>query len=116
MLKPGHRIGNYEIEATLGDGGKDLSGSAAGVYCANLTLAGKAGWRHPTVVELMTTVDRSRPEGQRVAAVFMNSGTPYWSGSPARVAPNSLAWLVGYRHGSSDYNTKVRAYRVRCVR
>ncbi len=96
------------------DSGKDLNRAQAKDYCAKLTLAGKAGWRLPTVLELQTTVDLSRPIKEKVAAVFANSAQWYWTGTPS--VGGGSAWHVYFNGGYGNDDGIGSTDRVRCVR
>ena len=96
---------------------------AAGAYCAALTLPGN-GWRLPSVKELQTIVDESRPSPAFDRDTFPDlpesaaPGPLFRSSSPSADCPD-CAWLM--RADGSVFDTGVDAMQaashyVRCVR
>jgi len=98
------------------DSGGTSNWADAKAYCQGLTLAGFSNWRLPTRTELLTITDFNKV-GPAVAAVFVpsTSSTYYWSASPLQ-GSSSVAWLVYFNNGYSDYDGVTYTYRVRCVR
>ena len=103
------------IDWQRGDADKNVVWQAAKDHCRSLELAGQRGWRLPTIAERVSTIDRTRPERQSIAAVFQNSASWFWSATPSH---GGSAWLVLFDFGDADdYDISVvRAIRVRCVR
>jgi hypothetical protein len=89
----------------------------ARAYCAGVSVGGTAGWRLPTMKELMTIVDFSRATAPLIDPIAF-PGTPsgvYWSRS-LWPGSSSLAWYVPFNSGytaSADFFNKEY---VRCVR
>jgi hypothetical protein len=91
--------------------------AAALAYCAALRTGGRADWRLPGVMELVSIVDTGTYNPSIDSTMF--PGTPavgfYWSSTPYAGDPGS-AWGVYFNNGYSDYNDMTAAYSVRCVR
>jgi hypothetical protein len=88
-----------------------MTWAAANTYCS-------AGFRLPTVKELLSIVDLTVTSGARIDPTAF-PGTPangFWTSSPVSVM-SSRAWIVGFSIGSTGYNpdTETPVY-VRCVR
>jgi hypothetical protein len=92
------------------------SWAEAKTYCAGVGASlGGAGWRVPTVKELLSIVDFS----QTSPAIDRNAfpSTPaegFWSSSPF-AGSSSAAWSVYFGGGASD-NVVSNTLSVRCVR
>jgi hypothetical protein len=103
--------------ARAGCGGKDnlsCTWAEAKAYCASLTLAGASDWGLPTLPELETIVDFTKPGPSIDRAAFPD--TP-----PDRVWASFLsgrdrAWLVDFIDGASYPDSRREGYLVRCVR
>ena len=86
-------------------------------YCANLDLNG-AGWRLPTVKELLTLDDISKENPSIDTSVNGFPGTingPFWSATPYAMAW-SYAWYVDFYNSQMYYDVVVTEKGVRCVR
>jgi hypothetical protein len=85
-------------------------------YCAGLNLTG-AGWRLPTVKELMTIVDYTAGSPIVDATAFPSTPTDnqYWS-STANSAPSGQFWTIWFNLGSTDHAAPTETRYVRCVR
>jgi hypothetical protein len=95
-----------------------VSQTAAISYCDAMTLAGRSDWRLPSVLELRSIVDETRPSPPSIDVTFFPDAPPtyFWSATP--VASSALAgWSVAFDHGyASDGGLATNAYHVRCVR
>jgi len=90
--------------------------AAAGAYCTALTLAGKTGWRVPSLVELLTLID----EHARLGPLIDRTAFPdtpseaFWTSSTFGSDPG-MAWQVYFSHGNGLYGLPSATFRVRCV-
>jgi hypothetical protein len=81
-------------------------------YCANLEIAGRKGWRLPTVEELASLVDTSNEfPALPTEHPFINvRSSSYWS-SNTYLSTTSRAWIVAMHNGYVSYNDKTdRSY------
>lgn len=84
--------------------------------CARLVLAGKTGWRVPTLTELLTLVDERTDSPMITRAAFPKTpGEAFWSSSTFANG-KELAWYVRFDSGAGLYGRLSEAFRVRCVR
>jgi hypothetical protein len=90
-------------------------------YCASLTLSGISGWRLPAVMELrtildLTVMDFTGGKAAIDAAAFPNTLSDcFWTSSPY-AGSASIAWVVDFFEGLSNYDAVGKNYGVRCVR
>jgi Protein of unknown function (DUF1566) len=97
----------------------NLNASQAAGYCATLNLGG-GGFRLPTVFELQTIVDESRPKPLIDDAAFpMTPSDIFWSSTPMVAQEGISNWYVNF--GITSYEiagTKAvtESHYVRCVR
>lgn len=100
-----------------GVSGDTYTWANAGIYCAELSLAGKSDWRLPTVVELNSIVDLSRASPSIDATAFPDTPSePFWS-STADAYNEGDAWFVAFGNGwVGNYKDVGDTSRVRCVR
>lgn len=102
--------------------------ASAGPYCASLTGPAGGGWRLPTVKELTTLLDYSRPSSPFIDSVAF-PGIPaqsslgvtnaFWSATPLvgmSVGLSSGAWLVYFDSAITQPNPLNVGGAVRCVR
>jgi hypothetical protein len=92
---------------------QDLQWVEASAYATNLRLGGHRDWRLPTIFEILSLVDPSRPLGDRIRSGFQNSAGWFWSSSPYR-GSRDLVLQVDFWSGDFCYFD--RSCRVRCVR
>jgi hypothetical protein len=91
----------------------------AGPHCATLTLGGFTDWRVPTVVELVSILDFTSPQGLDPHGFAGETGDLYWTSST--LPPHkefSVGWTVafGSRSESTFVVSPVDIFKVRCVR
>ncbi len=93
-----------------------LSFDAAQTYCAGLTLAGKAGWRAPSLPELLSLIDDHAVDSPRIDRVAFpdTPGDAFWTSSYFGGTPG-LSWQVYFDHGNGLYGLPSATFRVRCV-
>jgi len=91
----------------------------AAVNALNPKLCGFSDWRMPTVEELRTIVDYSRPYPAIVDTAYFPQTLPYyyWSASPYASDPDN-AWYLDFRLGDTIayVNDKGYGYAVRLMR
>jgi hypothetical protein len=89
---------------------------AAISHCSQLTLAGKPGWRLPSLVELLTLIDERAADSPMIDRVAFpdTPGEPFWSSTYFGGVPG-MAWQVYFDHGSGLYGLPNATFRVRCV-
>ncbi|TGK31678.1 DUF1566 domain-containing protein [Leptospira gomenensis] len=89
-------------------------------YCNALMLNGVAGWRLPSIKELLSTVNYNSTDYTLPNAYFPSPGNPIiqfmWSstGSAANTSRNN-AYALRY-NGEFSLRTKSTAFHIRCVR
>ncbi len=93
------------------DCGAELNWREARAYAAQLRLGGAAGWRLPTLFELLALAQSTA----NVRTLFRNSGAWYWSGSPCR-GDGARVWHVSLIHCHYHKYGVDGTGRVRCVR
>ncbi|HRC61600.1 MAG TPA: DUF1566 domain-containing protein [Dehalococcoidia bacterium] len=89
---------------------------AAHQAAESCALCGQAGWRLPTVTELLTLVDYSRADPAIDTSFFTEAGNWYWTSTPCAPSPSVSAWFVYFDNGYSfwrhqNYEGLVRAVR-----
>ncbi|MBW0434374.1 DUF1566 domain-containing protein [Leptospira yasudae] len=92
--------------------------SNALAYCNALNLNGITGWRLPSVKELVSLVDYSRPAPPFSNAVFFpNAGASYWTSTTHPSGTNKdQGYYVSFGVGTYDTIVKTTLLGVRCVR
>ena len=111
-----------------GQSGTDCSGGSAATYTWQLALqqaqtvnngsgfAGYSDWRVPNVKELVSITEKQCYDPAINLTVFPNTPSNlFWSSSPY-AGISSLAWIVGFSYGYSDYGLKNDYAVVRLVR
>lgn len=95
----------------------DTEKYVADVNALSTPLCGVAGWRMPTIDELLSIVHFGAAAPAIDTTYFPStSGNPYWAGTSSARAANS-AWTVNFSDGSSGgANKSDNGYRVRLVR
>lgn len=93
-----------------------LTFDAAQTYCAALSLGGKAGWRAPSLPELLTLIDERATEAPLIdrAAFPDTTSDAFWTSSYFGGA-QGLSWQVYFDHGNGLYGLPSATFRVRCV-
>jgi len=81
--------------------------------CHDLTLAGHADWRLPTVQELISIVDYER-RGPAIDPTFKAAAFYYWSATSFTLPFN--AWFVDFLGGNVFFDGKSLDFSVRAVR
>lgn len=92
---------NQSATGTYTNYGDNRVGDASKYAADNATLCGLSGWRLPTVDELQTIVDYSKPYPGPTINTTWFPNTPgylYWSSSPY-VGDSNYAWGVGFHNG-----------------
>ena len=84
--------------------------------CPSVGLSG-AGWRLPTIPELLSLVDFSQPSGPYVdPTAFPNTPSDFfWSATPVS-GSTANAWPVDFSTGNSNGASTTSTYYIRCVR
>ena len=93
-----------------------LSFDAAQSYCSGLSLAGKSGWRVPSLPELLTLVDERAQDSPVIDRVAFpdTPGDAFWTSSYFGGTPG-LSWQVYFDRGNGLYGLPSATFRVRCV-
>ncbi len=90
---------------------------AAQIYCYQLEIGGRKGWRLPTIDELATLVDSSQSNpALPMKHLFTNVKSSYYWSSTTRADSTDYAWRVYFGNGDVDYLYKSLNYHVRAVR
>ena len=98
-------------------GSTQIDWSTAIDYCENpLTLGGHSDWRLPNINELLSIVNFSRYDPALTVIVFQNYASEYYWSSTTTVDDTSNVWHVRFSNGNTDYDGKLNAHHVRCVR
>jgi hypothetical protein len=97
---------------------KSYSWANAASYCAQLTIAGKAGFRLPSRIELVSLIDFTTLNPAIDAMAFVSTPAErFWSASPYAAA-RGRAWGInfGFTDGLAFQDDVLQEWRVRCVR
>ncbi|MEA2048373.1 MAG: DUF1566 domain-containing protein [Campylobacterota bacterium] len=85
-------------------------------YCSTLKLSDVAGWRLPTLKELLTIVNFSRADPAILKEFnHVETGTVYWTSTPY-VRSKDTFWGIDFKDGSTDGTAKNYNRYIRCVR
>ena len=86
-------------------------------YCGELTFAGVADWRLPSIYELETLVDDRVEVGACIDVTFFPNAAAasYWTSTPAP-ADGRYGWAVGFGEADSLCWRLNGHKRARCVR
>ena len=89
----------------------------AGYYCVNKKVGGTAGWRLPSVVELMSVLDPTLGAPFVSPKIFTGIRSPsgYWSATTIADEP-TFAWVVDFGRGLAVFSIKNRPSLAWCVR
>lgn len=96
--------------------GELLSFDAAQAYCAGVSLAGKPGWRVPSLPELLTLIDERAADAPMIDRVAFpdTPGDAFWTSTYFGGMPGQ-SWQVYFDHGNGLYGLPSATFRVRCV-
>ena len=85
-------------------------------YCAKLTLAGKKGWRMPTLQELLTLIDEHAASGPLIdTSAFPDTPSEqFWTSTLFASSPIT-SWYIFFNRGDGLYGMNIEKYRARCV-
>ena len=87
----------------------------AGTYCDNMTLAGYADWRLPSIDELESIILLGSSPTIDTTYFPNTNASSYWSSTPLAYS-TSYAWFVNFSNGYVYSTDKTLGYYVRCVR
>jgi hypothetical protein len=81
-------------------------------------LAGKTGWRIPTVEELFLLADRTRKERPAIDVKFFPDCPSdwFWTSTPYAPSPGDCAWGVLFNDGGALWDDRFNSGFVRAVR
>jgi hypothetical protein len=97
----------WQKDVSLSDGG---SWAGAAAFCSGLQLGGHGGWRLPSVIELISLVDRSSWDGGSTPADF------FWASELVAANGTSLGWIVNFAGGGTNGEAVANVHNLRCVR
>jgi hypothetical protein len=93
-----------------------LTQGEAKAYCESLKIGEVAGWRLPTLQELLSIVDYTRAEPAILKEFsHVNGDKLYWSSTPY-VGSQDEFWGVKFEDGSTEGASGNYDRHVRCVR
>jgi hypothetical protein len=87
--------------------------------CNSFQIAGRAGWRLPTLQELQSLLDTNASTPLKLPAGHPFSGivaAAYWSATAEVQNPGTNAWRVNFGSGSSSYGDQSDFLGAWCVR
>jgi hypothetical protein len=93
-----------------------LTQAQALAYCPTLSLGGHADWRLPSLIELMSIVDKGQSNPSIDAMYFpATPATPFWSSTPV-AGSTTAGWYVYFDYGNALTFDLTDMLGVRCVR
>jgi hypothetical protein len=93
----------------------EMTWDQAKSYAQSLQLAGKGGWRLPSLAELESLLDRSRYRPVVREEVPFRDTRSYWSSTTFQ-EETGAAWIVMFEGAYVLSYYKSNRYHVRCVR
>ena len=93
----------------------EMTWDQAKSYARSLRLAGKGGWRLPSLAELESLLDRSRYRPVVREEVPFRDSRSYWSSTTFQ-EETGAAWIVMFEGAYVLSYSKSNRYHVRCVR
>lgn len=94
---------------------KGLTWSEAVARCSSLALAGHRDWGLPSLIELLSIADHSKPVAIDKTYFPAALPGPYWTSTIASEAPDR-ALVVDFRAGVNGFQDKSAVANARCVR
>lgn len=95
---------------------KMMSFDGARGYCGRASIGGQAGWRVPTLTELLTLVDERASNPTIDTNGFPSTPNESFWTSSTFADTAAMAWHVYFDHGNALYGLVAGTYWVRCVR
>ena len=84
-------------------------------YCESIKFAGKAGWRLPTVKELLTLINYKKVDPATDFEFETIYPSYYWS-SEVSASYDQRIWAVNFKNGAVSPYKRSYSTHVRCVR
>ena len=109
------KMGNLEWQDNSQAKTTKLNWQDAKTYCSELSLAGHDDWRLPNIKELQSIVDVGRYNPAIKRGFTKVASSLYWSSSED-VSDATNAWVMNFKYGNTNNNTKTNENFVRCVR
>ena len=94
------------------------SWNSACTHCYQREVAGRKGWRLPTIEELASLVETSAPDSPKLPAgnPFIGVQSSYYWSSTTYAVSADYAWPVYFYNGNVGYLDKDSDHYVLCVR
>ncbi|MBT4286817.1 MAG: DUF1566 domain-containing protein [Deltaproteobacteria bacterium] len=83
-------------------------------YCESIQIAGKNGWRLPTVKELLTLIDYKKVDPATSLEFETIYPSYYWS-SEVTASYDQRIWAVNFKNGAVSPYKRNYSTHVRCV-